>query len=247
MPDDIWEANTIRLTLFPVEPIPSSFDAWRTLFDAEPDTEETRAKEGFKRQAGQYGSGAAEVQYTPARLDVIIIPPPAEINPAQPVLPNITFGPIVDRLSEFENLTPEWLMNLPFRINRMAISGNAMIEKDTIQETYEVLKEYIKSVDVKPATMRELLYRINWQRPATLVEYYNNIQFWSSIVFQGQSVVNDQMPPVTMQRKFLAQLQFDVNTPEDRARRLEARELSPIFGEMLALVREALTEGERPL
>ncbi len=247
MPDDIWEANTVRLTLFPAEPLNPGADFWRPLFQSEPDAEETRPKEGIKRQTAPWGDGVAEVQSTPARLDVTLVPPSVETPQGQFVMPSLTFGPILEQLDRFAEPVLAWLSDPPFKVNRIAVSGNAMVEKETREETYEVLKRHIRSVAVNPSTMREFLYRINWQRPSKIVDYYNDIQFWSSINFQGRALVNEQMPPVIMQQKLLAQLQFDVSTPEDRPTHLGPSELAPIFIELLDLVRASVTEGERPL
>src|SRR4051812_36071384 len=90
----MWEANNVRLILFPSEPLPLGVDLWRTIFGGDPETEETRPREGLRQQRGRFRQSDAVVAINPLRIDFALAPsqPDAAVMSLEMLGPNIVIG-----------------------------------------------------------------------------------------------------------------------------------------------------------
>jgi len=158
-------------------------------------------------------------------------------------------GAFDDQLIAFSQMIQRWLPDTSeLAALRIAISGTALAEADTGESVYEILKKNLRSVEVEPAKMHDLLYRVNWRAQTTRVTegYFNRLTTWSAIRIRLRATTTTDGPEVLLEDRHFAQLEFDVNTPAERAEPLPSSELAPIFADMTSLALENARSGERP-
>ena len=242
-----WLANSVRFVFFPASPT-GGLDIWRPLFGTEPDAEEVRPREGFKRQAGPYRSGQVEISITPVRIDIVLSPRPEEIQPS--IVPQLvsSSGSFVAEQEALSTAVRDWLPRCGISILRIAVSGTALHSATSVDDAYSVLASYIKSLRVLRGVMRDLSYRVNWTVKSNTsdVGSYNRITTWTAIMFALQGFTGFGSMPVDFPREHFACLELDINTPAERQVPLAPESLVAIFNDLLHLASENLERGECP-
>lgn len=242
-----WMANSVRVVLFPSTHA-VGLDIWRDLFGSEPDFEEVRSREGVKRQGGTYRSGQLEIVITPARIDIVASPSTPEIQ-ASPI-PSLTLsaGDFADELVALVSSVQDWLPRCGIPILRLAVSGTALLQADSVEESYAILADKVKSVKIAPGAMHDFIYRVNWrvQTKTSDIVFYNRLTTWSALIFGLQTQTNLKSPVKEVLAEHFACLELDINTPAERLAPLAVDDLVAIFNDLVYFAQEILENGECP-
>lgn len=244
-----WKAHTIRFSLFPVAGVSvQQLDLWRDVIGGLPDTEESRLKEGLKRQSGPYRTGTITTSTSPVRIDLFLTPPNL-LEAMPPDFPSGTSFSAGAYFEEFEKLyevVTDWLPACGIPIQRMAIGGVALAPAQNTEDAYAQLASQIRSLSVSPV-MRDLVFRVNWRRDSTLTDVgtLNRITAWSAAAIEAGMVVAGTNQAHTV-REMFASLDLDLSTPSERTQAFEASQLAPILSELYDLACEILRDGECP-
>jgi hypothetical protein len=237
-----WLAQTLRLTCFPVPGSDHDALAWQDITGDPPDVDERRPKELIRRQVGAYLDGHLELLSAPFRVDITYSPrPPTSV----PNLSAITIGPFQTVLApHFDNMR-RWLSSCDLPINRMAVGAVLHLPAKSTDDSYRYLKALIRSVNVKPGKMRDLIYRVNWPVADEELNYINRITIWSSM--KATLTAAGPSPDQELVSEDFVQLELDVSTPaisSINAPSFQKDKLSAIYEKLTNLARENAREGE---
>ena len=245
-----WKANTIRFSLFPVAGASvHQLDPWKEVVGGQPDTEESRVKEGVRRQSGPYRSGIVTVLVTPLRIDITLGPSAPPVAPPA-TLPSATApvstGDYFEEFGKLHEAVADWLPGCGIPIQRVAIGGVALAPARDIDDAYEMVASQLRSVTVSPA-MRDLVFRVNWRKDSAVPEAgaINRIAAWS-VVGIGMGMITVGSNQTHTMQEFFAAVELDFSTPSERTHPFDAAQLEPILGELYDLAREILRDGECP-
>jgi hypothetical protein len=220
-------------------------DIYSALVGAPPDTQEDRPKEGVRVQSGTArGDRLLQVILSPIRLDIITssVIGADVLAGAAPVLGN--FDP---EMEKFGAMIKGWLPQFDHPVLRLALVGRALAPADNAAGAYEILKDNLTSVSVRPGEMHDLLFRINWRASSTNVpeRYVNRLTTWTALRFGARASIPGG-PEIAAIERHYAQREIDINTPLEHAEELRRDALVPIFDELFQLAMATAKTGERP-
>jgi hypothetical protein len=240
-----WSAESLRLTLFLVEP----FDAaglWKHVVGRDPEVDERRPRESVQRQGGGLEEGYLTLASTLPRLDWVLSPLPVTA-PSEVQAPDV--GPADAAMKEFERLFNPWLQSSPpIAVKRMAFGLVALLPVPDRIEAYRRLQLALPSVKVDPENSSELFYQINRPKLSRSLAgaKLNRITRWGAMVrrsFQGTLDVQGQhliAGPETQ----LVRLECDNSTPADRTEPLDSKSLVSIYSELQEMALDNVERGE---
>jgi hypothetical protein len=238
-----WEVQSLRLSLFLKEPIPTGQSLWQLFVGQEPEIDERRAKEALHRQAGTWRTGLLDARVTPVRIDVLFGPPPPAFTTA-PEMPKLTCGPWRDTVTAFFERGTAMLSELRMSPFRIAIGATVLASADNKTHAYEQLRTCLRSVQVEPARMRDFMYRVNW--PVRFDEAA--IELNRLTTFAAEQLMISVMQPPAMDQVFgeqnYAKLELDHNSTVTNKEVLELGRLVSIFEKLKVLAFENFERGE---
>jgi hypothetical protein len=231
VPGANWEAASLRLALFTQQAAGPGIDTFTAFAGNSPDSDEDRPKEGTRRQVGPLDNADLQVITTPVRVDIALSVPaikPEEMLGSFP----ISFGQLDAELAKFETRSLAWVAGWRVPTIRVALLVAARARADTIDGAYEILKDNLRSVNVQPGKMSDLVFRVNWKASTSAFSegYYNRISNWSAqrVMVNAGGGLPGRLDIQVSQRDF-AQMDLDLNTPGERSTALLRGELAPIF------------------
>jgi hypothetical protein len=233
-----WQASQLQLVLFTQRALPLSTDIFSAFAGAPPDVQEDRPKELARRQVGSMNGAQLSVQITPIRVDIVLSPALNVENP-------YSIGELKSQLTQFAKATLDWLPAWEVPTTRLSLVVRAVAPGGSLEACYQILKDNLRSVRVRPGEMNEFIFRVNWKaKTATLREgYYNRITTWSAVQFKMSGMVGpEQGVPIATQQ--FAQVEMDLNTPQDRSTALPSDRLTTIYRDLLQLALEIADNGE---
>ena len=242
MPRREWGASQLQAVLFLKRAL-LPIDIYSALAGEPPNTQEERPREGIRIQTGSPASDRLlQVIMSPARVDIITssVIGVDILSGAAP-----TLGDFDAEVSMFAAMINKWLPRCDFPVLRLALVAKALAQADTSIGAYEILKENLKSVQVQPGKMRDLLFRVNWPTPTERMPegYLNRLTTWTALKF-GARASTPGGPEFAAVEKHYAQREIDVNTPLEHAEELPREALLPIFGELFEVVVQTAQQGE---
>jgi hypothetical protein len=240
-----WGVEKIRLTTFHAS-FAKAEGWWESMTNQEPDSRVSK-KGGDQAEIGPWEGLvlALTTQAQAGRIDWLASEPVGEtINP-----PSLT-----ERLPAFSDLAKRWLVNerLPQPTNRMAFGLIVHLPVANLEEGYRRLSDYLP-FDIDRATSSDFLYQLNRPRDSTTLPgvRINRLTKWSVGLFflqavrlsgSGVSVSNDRGP-----ERCGCRLELDINTVfNEETPSLPHDSLQALFGEMVALSQEIISEGDIP-
>lgn len=237
-----WEANTIRLILFPTLPASTSLDWWRLIAQSDPDSEESRPREGIRRALGRFKNQWLEVVVTPIRVDIVYTAG-QQIEPNGAIRPN--HANFTEALDDLLGPFLKALSAADIDLSRVALAGGALTPTNSVDESYEKLARLCRSATVEPG-MRDFLFRVNWKQKTDIADVveFNRLTAFSALSISAGYAVNPAAPLVRGEASHYALMDIDINTPVERTSPLPRSSLALIYSEMRALMLENLEFGE---
>src|SRR5579883_498244 len=168
----------LRATVFLAANYDAAGTIWRDLTGTEPDIEEARPREGFRRHAGAFNDGILEVQMTPQRLDITLTPK------ADGAEQRTEIGDYKDAKRAFDGVVVPWLDRSRPPTFRIAHYVIALLPAADRIEAYRLLDDLIPSVDVQPEETSDFFYAINRPAKSRVVPNLkiNRITRWSAML-----------------------------------------------------------------
>jgi hypothetical protein len=241
--DPNWEATQLRLSVF-LSQWRLTDDDWACFAGVEP---EIRHQQGGQTTwAGRALGAWLQVTAAIGRVDVNLLP----IPPSEGELPRSFAGKLAELLPSFRPAAKSFLQRLASAradVSRLAFGGVAHLPTVDVRSSYEALKAQLKSVEVNPDTMSDLLFQVNYKSMSRVVEglAVNRLAVWSSVIIRLAEVM---LHPQVIQggvasEQFGMRVTLDINTPAETARLPEAL-LPDLFAELEELGINVLVHGE---
>ena len=242
-----WEAQLLRVTFFPVNPISPTSDWWAEFTGSEPEIVTSLPKEQVTQIAGPFADAHLSIISAPGRIDVLLQPPQPASVPAGAVsmaIPQHTAGDALALLSAVcEKLDP-LTERMPV-VQRLALGGIFLKEAPSTEGSYWELKKLLKSVNVRPEKMRELIYRVNW--PVSLDgEDFNRLGIWNSLAVKVRAVGAGGSNEIPLIDKSYVSFEFDINTVPGPLVQFDPSGVRARFPKLATLLKENLEQGEVP-
>jgi len=250
LPIAAWDAESLRLTAFPIPASPvEDVGWWESLMGEPPEVEVVRRRESGKRMEGAFEHGRLVIQTSPARIDLHAIPSPEQ----EATSGFLKIGKFEQILGRFDGVMNRWLtLDSCPDIQRIAFGAVLLSPVDSKVSGYRQLAAYLPSVTIDPEHSTDLFYQINRTRDsATGIPNLkiNRLSKWSvaqmstaGLVVEPTRILYHGMAP-----GFLAcRLELDINTAAERREPLPRETLPSIFRELMDLGNEVVIAGDIP-
>ena len=251
LPIEVWETESLRLTVFPTPASPvEDVGWWESLMGEQPEVEVVRPRQGGRRIEGAFEGGRLIMQVAPARIDLQLIPSPGQEATTTGFF---TIGKFTAIVGPFAQVASRWLDLDSFpEIQRIAFGAILLFPTDSRASGYRQLAAYLPSVNIDPDHATDLFYQINRARDsATGISNLriNRLSKWSVVLMSAGGLVIEptQILYQEVPRQYFAcRLEVDINTAPGRREPLPRETLPSIFGELMELGREIVREGDIP-
>jgi hypothetical protein len=235
-----WDANNLRFTFFPTQPVQVTPEWWLSITGEQPDAENVLPKEQVVSVSGAYKGVQLSISSSPGRVDFVI-------QPLAPQ-PGRLGSPVAGAADELLEVLGEVVSGLADGVpnsNRLALGGVLLRPSSSKEETYGLLKETLKSVAVNPEKMSDLNYRVNW--PVEIESRgYNRLGTWSSILAKSIVLAPDGTTHVGFSEAHYLSFEFDINTMPQAGLEIRSSETVDAYRVMAELVRQNMEQGEVP-
>lgn len=242
----VWEAESLRLTLFAgaSAPLPDP-SWWLELFGEQPQTRVQSPKLSQLEERGPLGAGMLVLKTSPGRIDWLFTPVMQEGEGPPGELPGI--GTFDDAIGFFLPPMVRWLkMSPPAR--RLALGTTVHQSVPDRQEGYRLLATYLQSVSIDIQNSSDFSYQINRPRPSMsgiAGLKINRLTKWSVASLVWHSVeAGAPMRPVRMASA--CRVELDINTAPDFQGELSNDQQYAVLEELTELTREILRRGDVP-
>ena len=239
-----WLTETIRCTVFPVDP-EAVLPDWEAIAGAAPETRKGQPRLGLINESGAWGDGGGQ-------LVMETIPGRTHLR----VSYNVDDGPEVPTLgaavAELRAFDQSWLLALP-QLSRIAFGTVLLQPIASREEGYGLLDKYMSAVSVDPGGSQDFLYRINRPRVLDLGEGcslpVNRMSTWSVRSMEGLLLTGGGGQPKqlqTVRTRYHLRLELDINTTPEAADRFptDAAQVVGVFDRLVDLADEIANEGD---
>lgn len=244
-PLDTWQAQLLRLTVFPTHPegMPDR-DFWRELVGR--DAEASTRKKLVRTDEGPVDDKGFTVTIDPQRIDLSFFP---LIDPLNPPSGIPVIGPFTASHSACDTYFRRFLKELSPPIKRLAFGGVLIQPTDSHEAGYRQLNEYLHDVNLEPASS-DFNYRINRRRVSRSLQgevVINRLTTWSlakwSLELQSSGPTLATTPT---SEGYGCRLEFDLNTDAARVEPLPPDHLLSVWDELVAMCQEIAQRGDVP-
>jgi hypothetical protein len=238
-----WDVSLLRISVFCTGNPTASDDLWR-LLTGQQEAENRAAVPGGRRFSGKFAGGLLTLTNAGPRLDLVLQAADSESGELR--LPAIEAW--TSLRGPFTQMSIQLLSSLDVSIVRVAFGCVFLAKKDTLEDCYRELKELLKSVNVDPSKMRDLHYRVNWQRDSKVVPIkLNRLTTWASMRLSTTllQITGDKVAVSGADGdQFAIRLECDHNTDAGNREPFEPSKLGSIFEELVKLAAENADKGE---
>lgn len=244
--NDMWYAESLRLTAFPNELLPSflEYDWWEETVGEPPENQIYKRKIGEKIENGMLEIGKLELNIKPIRFDWIL----SNINDKESEVElHIDFDKI---LSSFSPLMNKWfnIETLP-PINRLAFGAILLHPVESRIDGYQFLSKYLPSVKLDPEGSSDFFYQINRRRFSTTNVpelYINRLSKWSvaNLRQMGFVISDKSVKRYDGKNNYECRLEIDINTMQEFKYGLPNDEIIVIYNELIELGKEISEKGD---
>ena len=232
---------------FRAEQLPISDADWNSLTgEAEAPIRHTTA--GLRRLSGKVFGGALTIGSAGNRVDVVLGPDESAIDAKDDwALPVVGLWEEVRK--QFVEATIPWLQSRPNRFSRVAFGATLLRRVATVEAGYAELRSLLISLNIDPARMRDLLYRVNWPRESGVVTglTINRMTTWAVLGLARKllSMTGSDLTVAQPQDLLHAvRLEVDHNTLADRTDPFDPPQTIAIYNELVDLAVENASKGE---
>jgi hypothetical protein len=239
----VWQAQVLRLTVFPVRPeIDIHQNWWSSLFGDSAEQVTTDKKQLLHQEKGALDGATLLLNTQPGRVDWQYVAP-QELSDLIDAIP--TLGPFSQALDRFTPTMTKWVSTDCPEVNRMAFGAVLLQPVGDRQTGYKVLSGCLRSVQIDPDTT-DFLYQINRRKksgsgiPEFLI---NRLTKWS-VALMKLNLVDPSGKEMPSTEHFATRLELDISTPAVYPGTLPKEQLASLLDELVALGREISEKGE---
>ncbi len=245
LPLSKWEAQMLRLTVFPSPAADIvTHNWWEELVGEPPVDVRSQPRMGSRQEGGPFARGKLVLNIEPIRIDWLYT------NVSDPNSPSVSVGPFEENLGLFQELVERWfnLETAPSAV-RLAFGAILLAPAETREEGYRQLSPYLP-FDLDPVGSRDFLYQINRPRaPRSKIEglSINRLTKWSvmsshEVLF---AVTPDKSEQIGIEKvRYACRLELDINTSPEFEGELSREEQSGTFRELVEIGTEIVLEGD---
>jgi hypothetical protein len=244
MPID-WGANLVRLSLFCSENTMASDATWEML-TGQKEAENRTAVPGGRSFIGSAAGGVLTLNHAGPRLDLIL--QAAGTDTPEPEIPIIGSWP--DVRAAFTKMAILLMNSDHPPVIRMAVGGVLLRKAQSVDQSYEMLRDLLKSVRVDPKKTRDLHYRVNWAIDGDNIVglRVNRLTTWASMRFNTavMQITGDKVNVTGTAARdlFAVRLELDHNTDQQNQDPFAQDKLAPIYERLMDLIDENAQKGE---
>ena len=245
-PIDAWQVESMRVSAFPSEIVPTEQSWWNDFVGLPPEAVVSRPKIGQYQSQGDFEGRRLGLQIQPGRIDWslsgVVKTTEEEFNLA-------LLGPLPEVVASLLKVVVPWLAKAP-ALARFAFGANLLQPVENVRDGYVRLQKYLPGFPIDPDKSSDFFYQINKPQPsATGIESLriNRLMKWSVQVAQRMTVV---VGPGGVETRALGEeaacrLELDINTAPSFGRTLPAERLGEILSEMVGLGLDIAKDGAR--
>jgi hypothetical protein len=244
-----WDVESLRLSLFSTQSVSISDADWKAII-GKSEAQTIQVLPGVKRYVGKFDDGQLTLAAAGQRADLVFsYYLPIEPSDTQELKLHI-IGPWDNVRETFVQSTRTWLNSLTFPIVRIGFGAVLLLQTGTRLEAYQKLKLFLKSIDVDPNGMHDLLFRINWPQQSAVVDglTLNRMTNWAAMRFNVAmlQLTSGVIGSTPISELIAVRLEIDNNTDVERKKPFDCNELVSIYEELVEMACENATKGERP-
>jgi hypothetical protein len=244
-----WNAETLRLTLFPREAVAvAGLSWWESVVGEAPETQNLRPRESRLEESGRIYDGKCNLtlRCEPTRVDWLLTP---VIAADQELTEFPSFGKLPEALELYRRLLVPWLAHAP-TLKRIAFGCIVTRPSEQREEGYRWISGLLPSVILDPEGSSDFHYSINRPRPTTTgIEglIINRVSKWGvSKLHSLQLKLPHGSEKLVTGELFACRLELDTNTAAEFAGELSADDSEQLIHELIDLGVEIATVGDVP-
>ena len=247
-----WEAQSMRLTLFPVVPVDASkMNWWEQVVGLPPDRSASLRKVGGYEEAGTVKQHALSLRVLQTRIDWNF-DPVSKVDLSGDDIP--TIGAFPDAMQDFMALMHKWFGTPSFpAASRMAFGAVLLKHMNDKTTGYqELARLLLPSVQVDPVNSSDFTYSINRPRMSLAgIEglRINRLSKWSVMVWGWMQ--HSIAGTATERRKtgpehYSCHLELDISTGQDFLGDIPASKIPMVWEELVSMGTEIAEQGDIP-
>jgi hypothetical protein len=238
-PRTLWNAELLRLTVFPDEPPPVEEPPWwNELVGEELESYKVQKREAAYEAQGPFAGGNLLLRVGALRVDWLFVPSP----------PDDPLRRLEEVLGPFQDLAQIWLPLAASAVQRLAFGCVLSSPVEDRATGYLSLNPMLPAVDIDVSgNSTDFFYQINRPR-ASRVEpsiRLNRLAKWSVVLRQSLQINAPQGRAAVGSSDFAIRLELDMNTAPEHEH-LPRERLPDLFDELISLGLEIAAEGDTP-
>ncbi len=245
--DEGWRAESVRVTFFPREKLPSGIDL-SSILDLIPERVSNFPGQGIRQEAAPFGRGQMFFSEAQGRLDIVY----GTSQQQTPEAPLVYVGPLKEAFDHFGPLARAAASKVP-PFTRMAVGSIGLYPTTDQVQTAELFLKHLPNLPVRPTSDSELYWALNRQRPAkSLLGRLNCIWKWQAHVnqlvatfvpFGAFSQSSASSFPSQVVLSHYARVEIDVNTLSDTDEIVSDDRRLAVFDELFGVLTGLMING----
>ena len=241
-----WQAESLRLSLFPVNP-PDAIGTlhWENLM-ASPPENVTRPPQMPHRviEEGPWDNARLQVEGQLGQIDWRTFSgTPVPEGP-------MVIGGFLEAADPFRVLMTRWLTDSCPPVNRIAFGANLLLLEAPLEDISRHLDSMLPSVAVDPDGTRDFVYRTNRRRRSNIDPdmELNRLATWATMQSVGLEIAIGPGGATvrSMTEVYFCRLELDINTVPVEQRAIPSDRVPAVFLELLDAAREIADQGDIP-
>ena len=243
-PND-WKVEGLRHSTFVREPLTiPDFSPWQSLLGTPPTERSTKPMEQLVKEEGSYLDGWLSVEARTKRIDWRLGLNPGNIPQSLPVI-----GAYNEIQKNFLSLMKKWSSTCP-PTHRLAYGAVLLLSRDSLQDVYSTLNDFLNDVTIDPMNTRDFMYRINKRRTSKRSGppiQINRLSTWSLVEISRIDIDISSRKTITVGDVAdgkLCRLELDINTAPEYQGPISSEEAVMLTEELFDLAAEIATKGD---
>ena len=245
-----WQAETLRVTVFPALPLESQETGWwRVAAGEEPESRTVQPRVGLVQETGRIGDGRFSLTLNCLRDRVDWLFATVPTGQEQGALP--TCGTFSEAVDVFRSALDSWLQLAP-PLKRIAFGVVLLAEVPDIRSGYQAMSGYLPSVKLDPDGSTDFSYSIN--RPRSLkcfpqIEKVNRFSRWAVAQVLGMTIALSPGKAVSQtlgQASIACRLELDINTDAAFVGEIPTECIPRVLDELIGFGKEIANYGDVP-
>ena len=237
-----WQAELLRVTVFPVSSVQFDVAEWWTLVTGEaPEAIESKPKFGIYQAAGCFGKGRLILNIEPNRIDWLYTK-----DQQNNIENSFWIGDYLIEKQAFFKALEKWTPSCPPSY-RIALGTILLETTDNLINGYHHLSKLLPAIKIDAENSFDFSYSINRPRFSKVLKNLkiNRLSKWSVVTISLQIInpsVRQNFDKIS--ETFACRLELDVNTTADQKDPLPQESLHKLFSELEKFTVEIAEKGD---